>query len=171
MEDHARDIVVIGASAGGVEATAEFVRGLPADLPASVFIAVHTPASLPSRLPNILGRAGRLPVRHAKDGEEIVRGSVYVAPPDRHMVLEPGRVRTIPGPRENRARPAIDTLFRSAAHAYQRRVVGVLLSGVLDDGTAGINTIKQHGGCAIVQDPRDALFPDMAENAARRADV
>jgi two-component system chemotaxis response regulator CheB len=165
------DIIVIGASAGGVEALRNLVRKLPGDLPASIFITLHVPPGSRSLLPRILDRAGPLPVRHAQHGEPIEAGRVYVAPPGRHLLIEPGRVTLSHGPRENRWRPAVDPLFRTAAHAYGSRVVGVVLSGVLDDGTVGLLAIKRRGGVAIVQDPDDALFPGMPGSALASVDV
>lgn len=166
-----RDIIVVGASAGGVEVLVQLVRGLPADLPASVFIVLHVPPTGAGLLPRILERAGPLPVAHPCDGEPVERGRIYVAPPDLHMTLEGGVVRTVRGPRENHHRPAVDVLFRSAALAYGPRVVGVVLSGALDDGTAGLLAIKRRGGIAVVQFPEEAPFPDMPRNALRYAEV
>jgi two-component system chemotaxis response regulator CheB len=142
-------------------------RALPAELSASVFVVLHLPSDSTSALPAILDRAGPLPAAHPRDGEPIVPGRVYVAPPDHHLAVEPGRVRVVRGPRENRHRPAIDRLFRSAASAYGRRVVGVVLSGTLDDGVAGLSVIKQRGGIAVVQDPSDALYTDMPDSALK----
>src|SRR6266853_3065833 len=146
-----RDIVVIGGSAGSIEAVIELVRGLPPDFPGSVFVVVHFPGYVNSTLPRILSRAGPLPARHARDGEPIEPGRVYVAPPDWHLHLNDGRIRLTRGPKENGHRPAIDPLFRTAAHQFGPRVVGIVLSGNLNDGTAGLLTVKQRGGVALVQ--------------------
>jgi len=160
-----KDIIVIGASAGGLEALRSLVGGLPEDLRASVFVVLHTSADSPGLLAAILGRAGKLPVSAAVDGERIRPGRIYVAPPDHHLIVEPGIVRTTRGPRENRFRPAIDPLFRSAAQTYGPRVVGVILTGYLDDGTAGLWMVKRLGGTAVVQDPEDALVDSMPRSA------
>jgi two-component system chemotaxis response regulator CheB len=159
------DIIVIGASAGGVEALRELARGLPPDLPAAAFIVLHVPPSGPSMLPEILNGSGPLRARHAINGGAIEHGRIYVAPPDHHLLVERGRVRIVRGPRENRARPAADPLFRSAAYAYGTRVVGVVLSGTLDDGTAGLAAIKRRGGLTVAQDPREASYPGMPQSA------
>lgn len=159
------DIVVVGASAGGVEALMALVRDLPADLPAAVFVVLHLPPDSRSALPAILTRAGALPARHPDDGERIARGRIYVAPPDRHLLVERGHIRLVRGPRENRCRPAVDPLFRTAARAYGARVIAVVLSGMLDDGTAGLIAVSQRDGITIVQDPSDTLFSGMAESA------
>jgi two-component system chemotaxis response regulator CheB len=162
------DIIAIGASAGGVEALVALVRDLPPDLPAAVFVALHIPAQSPSMLPMILDRSGPLPASQPQDGEVIEPGRIYVAPPDHHLLVNRGQIRVMHGPKENRHRPAIDPLFRSAARAYGPRVVGVVLTGALDDGTAGLRAIKKRGGVAIVQDPAEALFPGMPQSALDR---
>ena len=169
------DVVVVGASLGGLDALAALVGGLPADLPAAVFVVQHVAAASPGTLGEILDKRGPLAARLAEDGEPIAPGRVYVAPPDRHLLVTPGAVRLSDGVRENRARPAVDPLFRSAAVAYRSRVVGVVLTGALDDGAAGLRAIRQCGGVAVVQDPADAAYPDMPRHAlaavpdARRA--
>lgn len=160
-----RDIVVIGASAGGLEALREILSGLPPDLEAAVMIVLHTASHEKSLLPQILERAGKLPVSHPSDGEAIERGRVYIAPPSFHMIVEDGVLRVLQGPRENLHRPAIDPLFRSAAAAYGERVIGVILTGMLDDGTAGLMVVSARGGKAIVQDPDTALYPGMPRSA------
>ncbi len=162
-----RDIVVIGASVGGIEALREIVKGLPPDFAGSIFVVVHLSPETPSILPEILERTGRIPASHPDDGEQIKGGHIYVAPPDYHMLLRREGIRLSRGPRENRYRPAIDPLFRSAARTFGKRVVGVVLSGLLDDGAAGMVAIKSRGGAAIIQDPDDAMFGDMPRNAAR----
>jgi two-component system, chemotaxis family, protein-glutamate methylesterase/glutaminase len=163
------DIIVLGASAGGVEALAQIVRPLPADLPAAIFIVLHVPPHGTSVLPAILNRAGRLRASHAADGEAIEHGRIYVAPPDHHLLVRHGTVHLSRGPKENSARPAVDPLMRTAARAYGPRVVGVVLSGNLDDGTAGLVAIKRRGGVAVVQDPDEALFAGMPRSAVENA--
>lgn len=157
--------MVIGTSSGGVEALRRLAGDLPPDLPAALFVVMHVPAWAPSGLPGILSRAGPLKAVHPEDGDRIEKGRIYVAPPDFHLLVERGRVRLARGPKENRHRPAVDTLFRTAALAYGPRVVGVVLSGALNDGTAGLQAVKQRGGVAVVQDPGDALFSGMPESA------
>ncbi len=165
------DIVVIGASAGGVEALLKLVSKLPTDLPASVFVVLHIPPQSPSLLPVILSRSSPLPATHPKDGTHIKRGHIYIAPPDHHIVLEQEQIRIIRGPKENRHRPAVDVLFRSAASVYGPRVIGVVLTGALDDGTAGLLAIKRLGGMAVVQDPDDALYPSMPHSVMEHVEV
>src|SRR5262249_5782164 len=144
------DIVVVGASAGGVEALMTLVRGLPSNLSASIFIVLHIPAQVPSLLHDLLNRAGTLPAVTGTDGDIIEHGRIYVAPPDHHLLVDPRHIRIVRGPKENRHRPAVDVLFRSAAVSYGPRVVGVVLTGSMDDGTAGLLAIKRQGGLAIV---------------------
>lgn len=153
-----RDIIVIGASSGGVEALKGLVRGLSPDLPAAVFVVLHVGA-LPSVLPDILRRVSALPVDHGTDKASIENGRIYVAPPDHHLMLGPGHIHVTRGPKENSARPSINTLFRTAATAYGKRVSGVVLTGALNDGTVGLWEMKRHGGTTIVQDPKEALDP------------
>lgn len=162
-----RDIVVIGASAGGIQALTNLVSGLPADLPAALFVVVHVPPYADSHLPEILERVSPLPAAHARDGEPIRPGQISVAPPDSHLLVRHGWVELSRGPRENHARPAIDPLFRSAARAFGDRVIGVILSGALYDGSLGLMAIKARGGMAIVQDPDEASVDSMPRNALR----
>lgn len=161
-----RDVVVIGGSAGGVEAVRRLLGGLPGDLNAAVLVVLHTSNHAGSVLPQVLTRAGEMPVVHPRDGERVEKGRIYVAPPDFHMVLDAGGVlRLIQGPRENLHRPAIDPLFRSAAVSCGRKVIGVILTGLLDDGTSGLMLVRAAGGEAVVQDPASALFPSMPKSA------
>ncbi len=160
-----KDIVVIGASAGGMEALQKLVAPLPRDLPASIFVVWHLSPGARSILPSVLAKAGKLPASMPADGDRIERGRIYVAPNDHHMLLESGYIRVARGPKENRFRPAIDPLFRSAAYVYGTRVIGVVLTGALDDGTAGLWTIKLRGGTTIVQDPEEALIRSMPLSA------
>lgn len=166
-----KDIVVIGASAGGIEALKTLVAALPEDFAATVLIVVHTSPDSPGVLANILDGAGPLPVKNAARGDRIEPGRIYVAPPDHHLIVMPGKVELSRGPKENRFRPAVDPLFRSAAQTYGPRVVGVILTGGLDDGTNGLRTVKQLGGTAVVQDPAEALAPSMPLSALRHVRV
>jgi two-component system, chemotaxis family, protein-glutamate methylesterase/glutaminase len=161
------DVVVVGASAGGVEALTTLVGGLPADLPAAVLVVVHIRPSAESYLPRLLSRAGALPAAHAHDGEPIEHGLIYVAPPDHHLLVREGRIELTRGPRENDTRPAVDPLFRTAARTYGNRVIGVILSGALYDGTIGLMAVKARGGVAIVQDPEEAPVGGMPRSALR----
>ena len=160
-----RDIIVMGASAGGIDGFREILSALPGDFAGSVFIVLHIPPDAPSRLAAILDRHAALPVTTAEDGARIEPGHIYVAPPDHHLILEPDKMRVVRGPRENRHRPAIDPLFRSAARSFGSRVIGVLLSGLLDDGTSGLQVIHARDGVSIVQDPSEAEFSTMPHNA------
>jgi two-component system, chemotaxis family, protein-glutamate methylesterase/glutaminase len=167
-----KDIVVVGASAGGIEALQVLVGDLPRDFKGSLFVVLHTGASSPNILAQILSRAGPLPVRTGEEGERIKPGHIYTAPADHHLLLDPaGYVRLSRGPKENRFRPAIDPLFRSAAHAFGTRVVGVILTGFLDDGTAGLWAVKERGGTAIVQHPEEAIASSMPLNALKHVEV
>jgi two-component system, chemotaxis family, protein-glutamate methylesterase/glutaminase len=160
-----RDIVVVGGSEGGTQALMAFVAGLPAELPAAVFAALHTHARTESQLADMLSRRGPLPARLAIHGEPITPGRIYVAPPDNHLLLRPGFVQVVRGPKENGFRPAVDPLFRTASIAYGPRVIGVVLTGNLDCGTAGLLSIKARGGLALVQDPHEAAVPEMPQSA------
>jgi two-component system, chemotaxis family, protein-glutamate methylesterase/glutaminase len=166
-----RDIVVVGGSAGSLEALLRLLGGLPLDLAATLFVVVHSAANAHSALGDILDRAGPLRADFARDGSAFAPGRVYVAPPDLHLLLEDGRMLLRRGARENLCRPAIDPLFRSAAIEYGARVIGVLLSGMLYDGAAGLRAIKRCGGIAVVQEPSDALYPDMPRHALQRTEV
>ncbi len=165
------DIIVIGTSAGGLKALGAIVGTLPADMDAALFIVQHLAADKPSILPQILTDVGSLRASHPSDGEPIQTGRIYVAPPDYHLLVNNGSMRVVRGPQENRFRPAINALFRSAARAYGSRVVGVVLTGYLDDGTVGLQAIKKRGGVAIVQDPKEAEYPSMAKSALRYVKV
>ena len=161
-----RNIIVVGGSAGAIECLTTMIPTFPVDLPATVFIVIHMAPQSPGYLADILSRLGRLPARYARDGEIFASAAIRLAPPDFHLFLEPPNVmRVVRGPRENRTRPAIDPLFRSAALAFGPRVIGVVLSGGLDDGTAGLRGIKMCGGTTVVQDPGDALVSSMPRSA------
>jgi len=164
-------IVVIGTSAGGLETLRGLVSALPETFAAPICVVMHTAPESPGVLHEILARSGRLPAVSVSTSERLATGRIYVAPPDCHLVIEPGRVRSTKGPKENRFRPAIDPLFRSAAQVYGPAAIGVILTGNLDDGTAGLATIKQLGGTAIVQDPADALYPSMPLSALHHVKV
>jgi two-component system chemotaxis response regulator CheB len=158
-----RDLIVVGASAGGLQYLQELLRDLPPDLPAAILIVQHVGAR--SYLTEILGRESRLKVELAASGTPIEHGHVYVAMPGKHLLVHDGHLLLRRGPRENLVRPAIDPLFRSAACSYGARVIGVILSGALNDGTAGLRAIKRCGGVAVVQDPAEAPVPDMPASA------
>lgn len=167
-----KEIIVIGTSSGGIDALKVLVASLPRDLKASIFVTLHVAPYSLGILPEILERAGPLPASNAKDWEQIETGHIYVAPPDHHLLIErTGHVRITRGPRENRFRPAVDPLFRSAAHAFGPRVVGVIMTGWLDDGAAGLWAVKERGGTAIVQHPDDAFAPAMPLNAIKHVEV
>ena len=152
-----RDIVTIGASAGGIEVLLDLVHELPRDLPASVFVVVHMPAGRPSELPELLSQRGPIAARHPLHDEKLEHGAIYVAPPDMHMQLRKNAIEVVRGPKDNGYRPAVDVLFRTAAAAYGPRVIGVVLSGYNDCGTAGMMSIKARGGTSVVQDPLTAV--------------
>jgi two-component system chemotaxis response regulator CheB len=160
-----RDVVLIGASAGGVEALMTLLAALPVDLEAAIALTLHRSPSVPSMLEQVLARASRLPVIEPTDGQAFERGSVYVAPPDRHLVLHGGAVSLQRGPKQHHTRPAIDPMFTSGANLYGERVIGVLLTGELSDGVLGLIDIKGRGGLSLVQDPAEAPSPSMPRNA------
>lgn len=166
----ASTIVVIGASAGGVDAIRSLAAKLPPDFPAAVFVVLHI-GTHKSELPALLNHVGPLRASHPSSGDPIHSGQIYVAPPDHHLVVEQGYMRLTKGPRENWARPAIDPLFRSAARAYGADVIGVILTGALNDGTAGLYEIKQRGGITVVQDPDDAASPSMPRSALSHVSI
>jgi len=167
----AQDIIVIGGSAGGLEALATVLAGLPRNFPGAIFGVLHTSPQSGGTLPQILERNSSLPVKYPADGEAMQHGQVYVAPPDHHLTLDDGRMAVHRGPRENGFRPAIDPLFRSAAKAHGERVVGIVLSGAMDDGTFGLIAIKQAGGTALVQYPYEAAVPSMPLSAIQNVEV
>ena len=166
-----RDVVVIGASAGGVQPILDLLQQLPADFAATVMVVLHRSPFHESRLVEVLGRHAGLLVMEPADGAPVTSGVVYVAPRDQHMILDDGIVRLDRGPKQHRTRPAIDPLFRSAAATYGRRVVGVLLSGMGGDGVSGLIEIKHSGGISLVQDPDEAQFPTMPTRAIQEDDV
>lgn len=169
MSNH--DIVVVGSSAGGIEALKQLVSRLPAELPAAICIAQHIAADSPGLLAGIIARDAHLPTALATDRMPLELGTILVAPPDRHLLIERGYVRVVRGPRENLHRPSIDPLFRSAAAAYGSRVVGIVLTGLLYDGTAGLQAIKSRGGISMVQDPAEAQFASMPLSALNQVQI
>jgi two-component system, chemotaxis family, protein-glutamate methylesterase/glutaminase len=171
LPGHRIDVVAMGASAGGLEALTRILGALPPSFGAAVFVVLHIAASGTSALPAILDRASPLPVTEARDGAAIETGHVYVAPPNRHVEIERDSMHVTRGPQENGHRPAIDPLFRSAARAYGPHLAAIVLSGTLDDGTAGLGEVSEHGGVAIVQDPDTALYPGMPRSAIRHVPV
>jgi two-component system chemotaxis response regulator CheB len=167
----ARNIVAVGASAGGIEVLLALARSLPVDLPAAVLVVVHTSPQARSRLPWLLNRAQRLRAEHVVHGDVIRPGRIYVAPPNHHLLVHGDEMRLGRGPCENRTRPAIDPLFRSAARWHGSGVIGIVLSGLLADGTAGLAAIKMAGGTTVVQDPADAMYPSMPQSALAHVDI
>jgi hypothetical protein len=167
----ARDLIVIGASAGGMRAVGQIAQLLPTTLSACVLVVLHTSPASRGMLAAVIARRSNLPVKQAEHGDPLRPGQIYVAPPDLHLIVGARGIELSQGPKVNRARPAIDPLFHSAAARYGRRVIGVVLTGLLRDGTAGLVAIKQAGGVAVVQDPRDAEFSDMPESALAGAQV
>ncbi len=165
------NIIAVASSAGGIEALKEMVHGLPKDLPASIFIVQHIPAESVSVLPTILSRSGPLPASHPTDNVAFRPGHIYIAPPDYHMLVGDGHIRVVRGPKENLFRPAADPLFRSVAVSHSTRAIGVVLTGALDDGTIGLKAIKERGGIAVVQDPKDAIFAGMPRSAIENVNV
>ncbi|OAF11696.1 chemotaxis protein CheB [Bradyrhizobium neotropicale] len=166
-----RDIIVIGGSAGATPPLKQILSRLPADLPAAIFIVLHIPAQGIGILSTVVSGAGKLPVRQAENGMKIEPGQIYLAAPDHHLLLSENRVFLGRGPRENMVRPAIDALFRSAALHHGPRVIGVLLSGLLSDGAAGLNAIKRCGGMTVVQDPSDAIADEMPRRALQATTI
>jgi two-component system, chemotaxis family, protein-glutamate methylesterase/glutaminase len=164
-----RDIVAIGASAGGFEALLFLAKGFPADFPASVLIVMHLPTQFQSGLDSILTQSGPIPASFARDGERLEGCRIYIGAPGFHLILDGDRLRLGTGQREHNARPAIDPLFRSVALCCAPRAVGVVLTGTLGDGASGLQALKQCGGLTVVQDPHDAAFPEMPATALSRA--
>ena len=166
------DVIVIGASHGGIEALQQLCQRLPPQVPAAIFVVVHTSPNSPGLLAEILANAGPLPASFGRHDKRFTGGHIYVAPPDHHMLIEaPDQIRLSRGPKENGFRPAIDTLFRSAALGFSPRVIGVILSGNLDDGTVGLAAIKRRGGIAMVQNPSEARVPSMPLSALQHVNV
>jgi two-component system chemotaxis response regulator CheB len=165
------DIIVVGASAGGVEAIEILTKNLPKNVPAALFLVLHQAPTVRSLLPQLITNRTGFPAIHPNNGDNLEPGRLYVAPPDYHMILKDGKILLDHGPKENRHRPAVDPLFRSAAIEYGPRVIGVILTGALDDGTGGLMAVKLCGGIAVVQHPEDAFCAGMPENALRVVEV
>jgi two-component system, chemotaxis family, protein-glutamate methylesterase/glutaminase len=164
-----RDVLAVGTSAGGVQALLFLAENFSRDFPAAVLVTIHLPSYSRSTLDGMLGQAGPLSASFAVEGERLKKGHIYIAPPDRHLLLDGDRLSLGSGPRENNARPAIDPMFRSAAVCCGPRAVGVVLTGTLGDGASGLWALNQCGGLTIVQDPQDAAFPEMPLSALNRA--
>jgi two-component system chemotaxis response regulator CheB len=164
-----RDILLIGTSAGGVESLVYLAKRFQGDFPASILITIHLPSHERSALDDVLRAAGELQAKFAVDGDTLGKGCIYIAPPNRHLLVHGERISLDGGPRENNARPAIDPMLRSAAACCGARAIGVVLTGTLADGASGLRTLRQAGGIAVVQDPRDAKFPEMPLTAIRQA--
>jgi two-component system chemotaxis response regulator CheB len=164
-------IIVIGGSSGALEAVRTIVAGLPSDLSAAIFVAIHISPDAAGGTDRVLSKVARMPARYPEDHESIQASHIYIAPPDRHLLIDSGRIRLTRGPRENGFRPAVDPLFRTAAAGFGARVIGVILSGGRDDGSAGLEAIKAAGGTAIVQEPAEAVVPSMPSSAIRRLRV
>ncbi|MCF0064427.1 chemotaxis protein CheB [Dyadobacter chenwenxiniae] len=164
-------VIVIGSSAGGVTALQQLVADLPSDFKVPIFIVQHVAADVKSYLPEILTQKGPLPACHPKDGQLILPGNIYLAPPDHHILIEGGHILVKQGPKENRFRPSIDALFRSAAYSYGPNVIGVILTGMLDDGSSGMWSVQRMGGTTIVQDPIEAMYPSMPSSVLQYVDV
>ena len=170
MRDIRRDIIVVGGSAGALDAMLAVASAFDAAFTGSIFVVSHIGANR-SHLPDLLSNAGTLPAKHPESGEAVQPGTIYVAPPDRHMLVEAGRIRLSRGPRQHFTRPAVDPLFRSAAQEYGPRVIGIVLSGTGSDGAIGLSAIKRAGGIAIVQEPHSSLYPEMPRAAAEAVEV
>jgi two-component system, chemotaxis family, protein-glutamate methylesterase/glutaminase len=172
MDQPQRNIIVIGSSAGGFSTLPKLTSQLPEGFPASVFIVQHLgPGVSPRPLLDKLKKESKLIVKIPDHGENIKNGHIYVAPPDHHMLVKKSEILVVRGPRENRYRPSVDMLFRSAAAHFKSKVIGIVMTGMLDDGTSGIEAIKKSGGISIVQDPENAEWPDMPQSALRNAKI
>jgi len=172
MPGRGRNIVVIGTSAGGLEALDKLIGQLPTDLPAAIFIVQHmAPENSGVALLHTLGKHKAFNCKLASDGESFENGRIYIAPPDYHLLVKKRTILVTKGARENRYRPAIDPLFRSAAVTHGPSVIGIVLTGMLDDGTAGLTAIKKCGGITVVQDPKDAAYPEMPQSALNNLKV